>query len=271
MLLTSSQIKFILDNREKIPNDFWRKTEGGKYDVIWIVNRQKPSVEPDYSFDEERLGITKDGKIIFGFDSGCSCPSPWHDCGDDVYEEKTWKEFEIDPGNASNIEWNEECVQQVKDLILLVKEDVQPEQVFTSRNAEIRRLLMKKVGFDNIRKSPKFKSIMKEGSSELFIMTELNEEELKFPITRCDGWNNHPNDKEKDKKIRDTEVYVKVLDADGKREYALFLGGLRLENLTGPNIGQSFQGYIIPFRSCKHAIASTFDLEEHEYNPIIET
>lgn len=64
-------------------------------EAIFLLNRQKPSVEASYDFDEERIGITSKGKIIWGFDSGCSCPCPWDDSYPDCYNitEKTWKEF----------------------------------------------------------------------------------------------------------------------------------------------------------------------------------
>lgn len=56
------------------------------YEVFWLLDRQKPSIEDDYDFDEERLGVTECGKVIVGFDSGCSCPWPWHDNYPGCYE-----------------------------------------------------------------------------------------------------------------------------------------------------------------------------------------
>lgn len=100
-----NQIKFLVDNFRNIPVKYWESTETNKdRKVVWILNRQKPSVEPYYSFDEERLGITGEGKIIYGFDSGCSCPAPWYDCGDEVYTEKTWKELEVNFKELENFE-----------------------------------------------------------------------------------------------------------------------------------------------------------------------
>lgn len=64
--------------------------------VILLLDRQKPSVIADYSFDQERISISHSGKIIWGFDSGCSCPSPWHDSFPKCYScTQTWKEFQI--------------------------------------------------------------------------------------------------------------------------------------------------------------------------------
>jgi hypothetical protein len=65
--------------------------------VISLLSRQKPSVAADYSFDEERVTVDKNGRIIWGFDSGCSCPTPWHDRAPGCYTcTNSWKEFCID-------------------------------------------------------------------------------------------------------------------------------------------------------------------------------
>jgi len=64
--------------------------------VVLLVDRQKPSVYANYSFDEERFGVNRYGEIIWGFDSGCSCPCPWNDEYPGCYDvAKTWKEFKI--------------------------------------------------------------------------------------------------------------------------------------------------------------------------------
>ena len=73
-----SKIKFhkeiaeLIRNIKKIPDEFFIRTDGGTYRVLWILNRQKPSIQTSYDFDEERFGITPDGMVIWGFDSGCS-------------------------------------------------------------------------------------------------------------------------------------------------------------------------------------------------------
>lgn len=269
LLLTSGQIEELLNKRGMIPDEFWRETETNRERlVLWLVNRQIPSVQADYSFDEERLGITKDGKIIFGFDSGCSCPSPWHDCGDGVYTIKTWKEFNIDPGAAAELEWDKECVQNVKDLLMLVRDDIKPEEVFSAKNTEIRRHLMKRVGFENIRKLPNFRSLAKDGKYELFALSELEEGYFKIPIPRADGYIKDKKgvpfvDKPLDTACRNTELYVKVPDSSSDREYCLYLGGLEFDSRN--------QVYRLQFKTPKDAVAWTFGLKPEEYNPKIET
>lgn len=106
----SNEINFLVANWDKIPASFktdlsdsyWSKhgTIPGvaeeEHVVILLLDRQKPSVEADYSFDEERISVTKTGKVIWGFDSGCSCPSPWHDSYPDCYScDEGWKQFEL--------------------------------------------------------------------------------------------------------------------------------------------------------------------------------
>ena len=111
-------IEKLLKKIKKIPESLWEETDGKMYKVIWLLNRQKPSVEASWDFDEERIGITKDGKIIYGFDSGCSCPSPWSsaDFGDANYKLKEWKEFIIEPKDF-DIGWDEEIELKAKEIL----------------------------------------------------------------------------------------------------------------------------------------------------------
>jgi hypothetical protein len=108
MKLTEKDIKWVMKNWDKIPDDFKSNIKPNDYSsivkdlkleehiVVLLLDEQRPSVQADYSFDEERVGVTRTGKIIWGFDSGCSCPSPWNDSYPDCYHvEKTWKEFEV--------------------------------------------------------------------------------------------------------------------------------------------------------------------------------
>jgi len=78
LCILKNQILLILDNIDKIDSKYWQDLEHyPDKKVIWFLNRQRPNVEADYSFDEERIGITNQREIVWGFDSGCSCPSPW--------------------------------------------------------------------------------------------------------------------------------------------------------------------------------------------------
>ena len=91
-------------------------------------------VKKDWDFDEERLGINRFGEIIWGFDSGCSCPSPWDDSYPDCYDvEKTWKEFVI--ANQDGIEkegysdffdigFQEEAIKTLNEIFVEQKGDV---------------------------------------------------------------------------------------------------------------------------------------------------
>jgi hypothetical protein len=101
-------INWIKKNWDNIPDDFKQNIKADKYKnvedlnedghivVLLVDRRQKPSVEPCYDFDEERLGINRYGQIIWGFDSGCSCPCPWDDSYPECYNvEKTWKQFKL--------------------------------------------------------------------------------------------------------------------------------------------------------------------------------
>ncbi len=90
-------IDWVIKNWAKIPEQYKEEIVDGKSSkVVLLLDRQKPSVEADYSFDEERITINEQGQIIWGFDSGCSCPSPWHDSAPQCYScTESWKEFVV--------------------------------------------------------------------------------------------------------------------------------------------------------------------------------
>lgn len=124
------KIQFLAENYQSIPIQKWEVTETNKErKVVWILNRQKPSAEVDYNcaevdynYDEERLGITHEGKIIFGFDSGCSCPIPWEDCGDSIYTEKTWKQLEVDLKDLESFDYFEDGDKiRLDELVTMTK------------------------------------------------------------------------------------------------------------------------------------------------------
>lgn len=109
----TKEIAWIVKNWKKIPDTFKVNLQGeaGSYGynstpisgvsleghvVVLLLDRQKPSVEADYSFDEERIAVNAEGQVIWGFDSGCSCPSPWHDSYPNCYScASGWKEFVV--------------------------------------------------------------------------------------------------------------------------------------------------------------------------------
>jgi hypothetical protein len=188
------EIEVLLEKRDLIPEEFWVRTDGGKYEVIWFMDRQKPSVEANYSFDEERFGMTRDGRVIWGFDSGCSCPSPWSsgDFGDDSYQVKEWKEFSVTPSESFDAGWDEECYSNLKDYLLLIEQDISAQDILKVKNAEIKRFLIKRVGYENIKEQVKAEVIHKDGTSELM-------------------------------KFSDGDQYVKVKDSSTDREYLLYV------------------------------------------------
>ncbi len=191
-----TKIQTLIANRDKVPDEFWVRTDGGKYEVIWFMDRQKPSVHASYDFDEERFGLTKTGQIIWGFDSGCSCPSPWskEDFGDDNYLVKEWSEFEVSPENAFDAGWQEESYSNLSDYLLLIEEDVEPKRVLDAVNAEVRRYLIKRVGYEKIKDDVNATVIHDDGGNQL----------LKF---------------------ENGEMYVKVTDPSTGREYLLYVLG----------------------------------------------
>jgi hypothetical protein len=121
----SKDVQYIVENWEKIPESFktnlggYNHIEGVKMEdhvVVLLLDRQKPSVQADWDFDEERISINRKGQVIWGFDSGCSCPSPWNDSFPDCYScDEGWKEFVI---NESKFDHGamEECLEKINEI-----------------------------------------------------------------------------------------------------------------------------------------------------------
>lgn len=231
-MFLEKEIQQLTNNISKIPDEFWVLAENGKR-VIWFLNREDGTAG-DYETSQERLGLTKEGEIIYGFASGCSCFEGWK--ADDYCPTLSYKEFtlkkihtsgtgesynryadkERDAADISFAEgWDKESLSNMQDFLALVNPDLTPKEVLAVKNAEIKR-----IGYENIKGDVGASVVHVDGTSEL----------LKF----ADG-----------------EQYVKVKDASTDREYLLYV----------PN----------NIETCKQGIAWTFGLEAGEYHPVIET
>lgn len=217
----------LIDKRHKIPDEFWILSENG-HRVIWVLD-QEDGTAGSYQTSQERIGITKEGNILWGFSSGCSCWGGW-DSGD-YCPTMSAKEFTLDvfdKERQDRVGYNWENLQDFKnsvhanleDFLLLVADNIEPKRVLEAQNAEVRRYLIKRIGYENIKEDVKAEVLHKDGDNEL----------LRFNTG---------------------EMYVKVKDSSTDREYLLYVQGNH--------------------ETCKSAIAWTFGLREHEYNPIIET
>lgn len=128
----SKEISFLVENWDKIPEsfkthinrDYWQESFRSNipgvaeedHEVILLLNRQKPSVEASWDFDMERITVSKTGKVVWGFDSGCSCPSPYEDHYPDCYScSTTWKEFELDTTRFDS-GWEEEVIAKIEEV-----------------------------------------------------------------------------------------------------------------------------------------------------------
>lgn len=128
----SKEVKWLVDNWDKIPDSFKTNLQTESYRqkgvipdvpleehvVILLLNRQKPSVSQSDDFDEERIAVTRSGRVIWGFDSGCSCPSPWDDSYPECYNvEKTWKQFTVDLDSKSfDPDFLDVCAEKITEI-----------------------------------------------------------------------------------------------------------------------------------------------------------
>lgn len=184
------KLDLLVENRNKIPDEFW--IDG----AFWFYQEDSGG----YSWNAERLGINREGQVVWAFDSGCSCNSAWENF--DITECKTvsHKEFVINDFLKDRTEYSELTTDEVNiqngidEWLLLVREDLKPEEILKANNAEVRRYLIKRVGYENIKDSVKAEVLHIDGHNEL----------LKFNTG---------------------EMYVKVRDSSTEREYLLFVEG----------------------------------------------
>ena len=127
-IIKAQEINFLKKNWKLIPEKYKENLKPNRYSTnikdlsleehfaVLLLDRQKPSVARSWDFDEERIGITREGKVIWGFDSGCSCPTPWDDAFPDCYKvSKSWKEFEV---NLKDFDVGviEECRNKINEI-----------------------------------------------------------------------------------------------------------------------------------------------------------
>jgi hypothetical protein len=191
--------------------------------VIWLAHFEK---EPDYDFDESMFGITEDGKLIYGGDSGCSCPTPW-DEGEDYYTSYNITEgMEIEITNYIPVDWESILTITAKRISLALTNPIKlsSSSILEEENTEVKRELINKKGMDNF-------------ISEL--SPEVIDENILGILLKVEIKNDEPI------------MLLRVKDCSTDREYFL---------RVPPDI-----------KNVKEGLAWSFDLEENEYNPIIET
>lgn len=239
-------VRFI-DNVAKIPEDFWIQSEKGN-EVVWLMSREDGTAG-SYETSQERFGITKEGKVIWGFSSGCSCWDGWN--SDDLIDPVTWKEFimldtqkrEEDNGGEDGAkyrngwgfveDWGETVEKSLDEFLLIFKEKLTPFEALSVRNAELRRYLVKRLDYNTLRKDASIKIISSEGEYEI-IDVKTGRKDERFTDGR-----------------EEIDRYIKVKDSSTDRIYLLGIPA----NIT----------------DCKTALAWTFGLRKEQYNPLVET
>lgn len=189
------KIEQLLEKRHLIPDEFWVRAEN-KERVLWILDHEDGTAG-SYETSQERLGITQKGEILWGFSSGCSCWDGWQ--SENYCSTKSWKEFQITDftsyrSSGSSANWESVSEKTLDDFLFLVSENHDPSKVVKLENAEVRRYMIKRVGYENIK------------------------DKVKATVLHVDGYNELL-------KFENGEMYVKVRDSSTDREYLLFVEG----------------------------------------------
>lgn len=192
-----TKIEKLIKNLHKIPDEFWVDSGTGRR-VIWLLD-QEDGTAGSYETSQERIGITREGDILWGFSSGCSCWGGWRTS--DYCPTKSYKEFDIDKDFLSSRPIEEErkdfktpLLQGIDAFLFMVSDNPDPLKVLQLENAEVRRYMVKRVGYEKIKHVVKATVVHSDGENEL----------LRF---------------------ENGEMYVKVKDSSTEREYLLFVEG----------------------------------------------
>lgn len=198
--MLKTKIGELFEKRHLIPDEFWVESENGKR-VIWLLN-QPDGTAGSYEASEERIGMTREGDFLWGFSSGCSCWSGWE--SSDYCPTKSYKEFDIEKDFAETRgsewrkdqldDWQKPFLNAIDSFLFMVSENPDPKKVLELENAEVRRYMIKRVGYENIKDAVKAEVLHVDGNNEL----------LKF---------------------NSGELYVKVRDSSTEREYLLYVEG----------------------------------------------
>ncbi|MDP1570799.1 MAG: hypothetical protein Q8L86_12445 [Vicinamibacterales bacterium] len=190
MSAIKEKLRRLIERRHLIPDEFW--VDGR----LWVLD-QEDGTAGAYEVSQERLGITRSGEIVWGFSSGCSCWSGWEN--GDYCPTKSYKEFSIVDFTAARNEkaepWEDTAESNLNGFLLLVSETLDPREVLGIGNQEIRRYLIKRIGFQKIKDAVSAVVLHTDGTSEL----------LECTIGAI------------------KERYVKVKDASTEREYLLYV------------------------------------------------
>lgn len=107
-----------------------------------------------YSWSQYELGVTKDGKLVGCYQSGCSCNGPEQPLPDHAWELGTTDIEITDPnggyGNDEKLSVDE-LIPVVDTLYkVLNNKDITPKEVIDLPNAEVRRAAVEYVGYEKI-------------------------------------------------------------------------------------------------------------------------
>lgn len=190
MLETNLKLKKLSDNIHLIPDEF--SVDG----AFWFHSDETGG----YEWSAERLGIKKDGKIVWAFDSGCSCYGSWesfniNECSTASHKEFVLKDFMAHRSTYDDMTTKEKDIENsIDEALLLIREDATAKEILNAKNAEIRRYLIKRIGYEKIKNDVDATVIHEDGDNQL----------LKFG---------------------NGEMYVKVKDTSTERDYLLFVQG----------------------------------------------
>jgi hypothetical protein len=130
---TREKLEYIVANKDKIPESLYQNVteeswnyekERSNNDAVKAVLLMDNYHSGNYEGSGERVLITKDGKLWYGFTSHCSCYGPWENKDFDKLYENDFKGLSRnqthDYTKDSNLEIKEEYKQFEMEVITLI-------------------------------------------------------------------------------------------------------------------------------------------------------
>lgn len=224
----------LIPKRNIITNEFWQRLDFRQVCLFALRNRQF-------------LGITKySGHIVYGRiyprKHNFAGLMDWH-----THYSSLEMFYKLHLDFLKSSLFYKAITERVEELHLLTRNDISVDELFHCRNQEIKRQLVKNMGYDKLKEklADRLTIMDKQGFNEL-LRIRLNN---KYDLLQ----------------------FVKVKDASSDRIYLI---GVPLHDdrikLPPDPLGSLTTSYA-EIKTVKHAIAWTFDMLPEEYQPKVET
>jgi len=103
-MTTTQALKWVKDNWDKLPKDTLGYGSNKTKEAVWFIDED---TDEEWGINQEAIGMTKDGKLLWAYASGCSC---W---------EGEYEIHEVHSKDIKTLEFNHTDLKDKWEIILL--------------------------------------------------------------------------------------------------------------------------------------------------------